>query len=189
MQFLHAVISVVNHQSSCSSYQFWFQGTSTSFRKNIPMACPSKNRIMKELENLRKNPPDFGSAGPINDDNIYHWQASITGPPETPFAGGLFKLSIEMTQKYPFESPKVHFVTPIYHPNITEEGKICIDILSNPERWSPTLNLGHILNSVYTLLSNPNTSHSLRPDVAKMYDTDRPQYMKTAREWTQKHAM
>ncbi|KAH9404033.1 hypothetical protein TYRP_014548 [Tyrophagus putrescentiae] len=153
------------------------------------MTTPSKNRILKELENIRKNPPAFCSAGPVSDDNIYRWQATIMGPPSTPFAGGVFSLSIEMSEKYPFESPKMQFVTPCFHPNITEEGKICIEILSNPEKWSPTLNISSVLTSIYALLSEPDTSHSLRPDVAKMYDTDREKFLQTAREWTQKHAM
>lgn len=154
------------------------------------MAKPtSTNRVLKELENIRKNPLDFCSAGPINDADIFRWQATLMGPPNTPFEGGVFALTIEIGEKYPFEAPKVHFNTPIYHPNITEEGKICIEILSNPDKWSPTLSLSQILASIYNLLGNPNTGHSLRPDVAKIYDTNIGQFLETAREWTQKHAM
>lgn len=154
------------------------------------MAKPaSTNRVLKELENLRKNPLAFCSTGPIDDSNIFRWQATIIGPPSTPFEGGVFSLTIEIGEKYPFEAPKVNFNTPIFHPNITEEGKICMEILSNPDKWSPTVSISQILAAIYTLLSNPNTGHSLRPDVAKMYDTDLAQYLETAREWTQKHAM
>ena len=42
--------------------------------------------------------------------------------------------------RYPFEPPKVCFLTPIFHPNIDDKGRICLDVLKMPPQssWKPS---------------------------------------------------
>ncbi len=77
------------------------------------------DRIKRELIEILKDPPTNWSAGPINDQDFFNWQATIVGPDESPFAGGIFSLKIHIPNDYPFKPPKIEFVTKIYHPNIT----------------------------------------------------------------------
>ena len=98
-------------------------------------------RLKKEKENLKKCPPSNCSAGPVDDDLLY-WKATIMGPSDSPYSGGLFNLDIRFTDKYPFKPPKVIFRTKVYHPNISYNGSICLDFHCNliyPEKQPPSL--------------------------------------------------
>ncbi|GFZ12861.1 ubiquitin conjugating enzyme 8 [Actinidia rufa] len=127
-----------------------------------------------------------GCQGPVGED-MFHWQATIMGPPDSPFAGGVFLVTIHFPPDYPFKPPKVSFKTKVYHPNINSNGSICLDILK--EQWSPALTISKVLLSICSLLTDPNPDDPLVPEIAHMYKTDRTKYEMTARSWTQKYAM
>ena len=60
--------------------------------------------------------------------------------PNTPFEGGVFAVSFWIPDNYPFAPPACRFITPVYHPNIDEKGRICLSILER-ETWSPAWSL------------------------------------------------
>ncbi len=140
-------------------------------------------RINKELADLGRDPPSSCSAGPTGD-NMFQWQATIMGPGDSPYAGGVFFLSITFPTDYPFKPPKVSFSTKIYHPNINSNGSICLDILR--DQWSPALTISKVLLSICSMLTDPNPDDPLVPEIANLYKTDRQRYESTAREWTRK---
>lgn len=98
-------------------------------------------RIQRELQELGRDPPANCSAGPVGDD-LFHWQATIMGPDDSPYSGGVFFLDIHFPADYPFKPPKVSFTTRIYHCNINSNGGICLDILK--EQWSPALTISKV---------------------------------------------
>lgn len=142
-------------------------------------------RIQKELQELQKDPPANCSAGPLNDD-MYEWQATIMGPENSPYKGGLFYLRINFPSDYPFKPPKCQFLTKIYHPNINSHGSICLDILK--ENWSPALTVSKLLLSICSLMDDPNPDDPLMIESADLYKNNRNEYNLIAQEWTQIYA-
>lgn len=145
----------------------------------------SLRRIQKELNDLRLDPPANCSAGPVGED-LFRWEGVIMGPSESPYTGGVFKLSILFPVDYPFKPPHMQFTTKIYHPNINAAGLICLDILKG--QWSPALTISKVLLSITSLLTDPNPDDPFVPEIANLYKRDRATYEIEAKAWTLRHA-
>jgi ubiquitin-conjugating enzyme E2 D/E len=142
-------------------------------------------RLQKELIEIRKDITENCSAG-LNNDDLFNWDATIIGPTETPYEGGIFYLKMFFPPDYPFKPPKITFITKIYHPNINNIGDICLDILK--DQWSPALNGSKILLSICSLLADPNPNDPLSPEIAVVYKQNKDKFIANAREYTLKYA-
>jgi len=146
----------------------------------------NNKRLQKELSNILEHKIEGVTVIP-KEDNLAEWVAHIDGPKNTPYFGGTFKLYFQFPDKYPFEPPKVRFITPIMHPNINLEGKICIDIFRN--EWSASTTAQKILLSIVSLLSSPNPNDPLMPEIAMLYNNDYDKYVHMVEKYTKKHAI
>jgi len=146
----------------------------------------SAKRIIRELADLRKDPPANCSAGPIDEADIFNWDGVMFGPADSPYSGGIFKVTIQFPVDYPFKPPRIIFTTKIYHPNINTAGFICLDILK--QNWSPALTISKVLLSVLSMLTDPNPNDPLMPEIAQQYVNDRAAYEAKARQWTDLYA-
>jgi ubiquitin-conjugating enzyme (huntingtin interacting protein 2) len=109
------------------------------------------------------------------------------GPAASPYEGGTFLVDIQLPGAYPFEPPKMRFITKVWHPNVSSaNGAICLDVLK--EQWSPALTLKTALLSVQALLASPEPDDPQDAVVARQYLAQRPLFDHTARQWTADYA-
>ncbi|CAF3521397.1 unnamed protein product [Rotaria sp. Silwood1] len=113
---------------------------------------------------------------------MINWTGWIEGPENTPYTNGRFYLSLKFSSDFPLKPPEIKFVTPIYHPNISIKGDICLDILHS--QWSPALTVRSILISLCSLLSDPNSEHGINKQAVQLYKTDKNKYQEIAKQWT-----
>ncbi|CAG8457796.1 5580_t:CDS:2 [Acaulospora morrowiae] len=154
-------------------------------------------RMKRELEILERDAPPGIVCYPV-DDSFVRFCAQIKGPKDTPYEEGMFKVDVQIPTRYPMEPPKMQFVTPIYHPNIDDVGRICLDILKMPPNelhestqgsWKPSLNISTTLTSLSLLMAEPNPDDPLLVEIASEYKENRSLFLHKARESTLKHAV
>uniref|UniRef100_A0AC35UCK3 UBIQUITIN_CONJUGAT_2 domain-containing protein n=1 Tax=Rhabditophanes sp. KR3021 TaxID=114890 RepID=A0AC35UCK3_9BILA len=142
-------------------------------------AASAVKALALEYKKLTNETPEGFTVTP-NDDNLLLWTVGIFGPPQTIYQGGYFRAQIKFPNNYPYSPPNFKFLNKIWHPNVYENGDLCISILHPPvndpqsgelpsERWNPTQNVRTIMMSVISLLNEPNTSSPANVDASVMY--------------------
>lgn len=94
----------------------------------------------------------------------------MSGPKDTPYEHGTFKLHVTLPTEYPFKAPIVKFDTPVFHCNVCTRGSICLDFLQS--KWTPSCMLGGLLLTVQSLLADPNPNSPLNGKAARMLNNN-----------------
>lgn len=142
-------------------------------------------QLAKELKNLDESPPEGIKVG-VNDDDFSTIFGDIEGPAGTPYENGVFRMKLLLSHDFPHSPPKGYFLTKIFHPNIANNGEICVNTLKKD--WNPSLGLRHVLIVVRCLLIEPFPESALNEQAGKMLLENYEEYARHARLYTGIHA-
>lgn len=137
----------------------------------------SELRVHKDMSEMDPIP---GTRLEFPDSNdLMNFVLYIT-PNDGLYSGAEFKFKLTIPNTYPYDPPKATCETPIYHPNIDWEGKVCLNILRAD--WMPVLNLGAVVFGLVTLFLQPNPDDPLNKEVAQLMLDNKTQFERNVKD-------
>ncbi|XP_066217315.1 ubiquitin-conjugating enzyme E2 L3-like isoform X1 [Saccopteryx leptura] len=146
----------------------------------------ASRRLRRELEEIHKCGMKNSRNIQVDEANLLTWQGLIVPDNNSPYGKGAFRIEINFPAEYPFKPQKITFKTKVYHPNIDEKGQVCLPVIS-AGNWKPATKTDQVIQSLITLVNDPQPEHPLRADLAEEYSKDRKKFCKNAEEFTKKY--
>jgi len=121
-------------------------------------------------------------------DSMQEFFVRFSGPAETPFSGGVWKIHVELPDQYPYKSPSIGFMNKIFHPNIDElSGSVCLDVIN--QTWSPMFDMINIFEVFLPqLLRYPNPNDPLNGEAAALLMRHPKDYEAKVRDYVKMYA-
>ena len=156
------------------------------------------NRISQEY-NFCVNDNDLVAIGcnfGLENNNIFTWRITMSGPTNTPYGGGLFTILATFPNDYPVHGPEFKFKNKIFHLNVNfsdDPGHICISSLND---WRirgkvkdlPFYTVKQALFDIFCLFYNQGVVGAYDQKMAELYKNNRQAFDAEARNWTQLYA-
>lgn len=151
-------------------------------------------RLMTEEKELKENAGIYGFyAFPRHTDNVppdyRKWDIFIVGAQGSLYEGTVLQAEMTFPTTYPIAPPLMVFTSKMFHPNVYEDGRVCISILhdreddftsheSVDEKWTPVHGIRTIVLSVISMLNDPNPNSPANVDASKMFREKFEEYKK-----------
>ena len=151
------------------------------------MSGIARGRLVEERKCWRKDHPHGFVAKPRTKpdgtQDTLLWDVTIPGKKNTIWEGGRFQMQMHFTDEYPTKPPTCIFTPALFHPNVYDDGKVCLSIINPTKGWKPSTTIKQILIGIQELLDNPNNDDAAQQRPYEAYARDRPRYERTVREF------
>ena len=149
--------------------------------------------LRQQEERIKNEAPNGASIGPCSA-NACVWEATIFGPSDTLWDGGMFAAEVVFPPDFPESPPYVRFTTPLVHPQISPAG---LPYLRSLVMWHccepKERSVGGLLSQLIALLQSdpsPEPTTHLNPEAAALYfsrsDDDKKEYRRQVKKCVQR---
>ncbi|XP_049976835.1 ubiquitin/ISG15-conjugating enzyme E2 L6 isoform X1 [Alexandromys fortis] len=148
--------------------------------KGAAVGDPSGETL--ELEDLLEQLPPYLRDLSSNDDNVLVWNMLLL-PEQPPYNLKAFRLRIDFPRDYPLKPPTLKFITKIYHPNVREDGLVCLPLISI-RNWKPHTKTYQVLEALIVLVGKPNPEEPVRLELVELLIQNPEMFKRNAEEFT-----
>jgi len=149
--------------------------------------------LANQYKNILSDPVEGFTVELLDEASLFEWRVFLEGPKDTCYESGVFELRLSFPKDYPMNPPTLKFISEFWHPNVYNDGKVCMSILHPPgddamsgelarERWLPTQSVTTIILSLMSLLNDPNCSSPANVDASVEWRKNRDSYISKCRK-------
>lgn len=162
-------------------------GSNASSIINTPPGKEEEKELDKEFNKLKNSPYVPVVKCEYVDNNKKHWQVVFKGSECSPYEDGYFIIDFLFNKGvFPTCGPEAKFITKMFHPNVNDNGHVCINILNN---WKSGRTMVDVLLGILEIMDNPVSSGGFPNAARSLLSKDVDEYFKKVEEYTYSYAM
>lgn len=165
--------------------QTWAEQGRQAMERESTVAVNLQHQLEQVVESFKRS--DMPHNVYLEDGNPFVWVITYFGRPMTNLDGGLLRIKMNFSTRFPHEQPRVKFETKIFHHHIATDGTACYT--PNPMKQEDVRS--HI-DAIFAFLEEEDPAYDPRkivnPEASKMYwsgESDRKQYRRRLRRSVQ----
>lgn len=136
-------------------------------QKKSTAPITATSRLKNDYLRLIKDPVPYIIAEPLPS-NILEWHYVVTGPKDSPYAGGYYHGKLVFPPEFPFKPPAIYMNTP--NGRFKTHTRLCLSISDyHPDTWNPAWSVATILTGLlsFMLEKSPTLGSIETPDSVK----------------------
>ena len=153
-----------------------------------------QHELKLEFDNIQNHPNTCTGCtiGLFEKNNYFVWKISLVGAKDSLYSGGLFFLKIVFPDDYPNNSPRINFLTPIYHLNVCPiKDRNQIETLGyiseNVINFKPPIRAKEVITKLFAIFYENNKDTIYLPERVYEFSNNKALFELKAKYFTKKY--